>query len=244
MTHRSVLLLHSIGLDAEAYDALRQALGAGLSFEVCELRGHGERAAQTDFALDDLVQDALAAIERSEVPVHLVGHSMGGAIAALAAARAGGRKVASLALVATPPAGVPAFDDRAAAAEQDFAASCEATFARWFQGESADTTEAKAAARRAMARVQPAGMAAAWRALASFPGHAAIAQPLPRTLCMAAADDASTPPQLMQRIVTARQDLQPGADIALHTIPGAGHMVPLTHPRPVAAMLAAHWNIS
>jgi 3-oxoadipate enol-lactonase len=242
MSHAGVLLLHSIGLDAHAYGALRQALGADWALNSYDQRGHGKRAGQTGFDLADLVQDALFALARMEGPVHLVGHSMGGAIAALAAAR-GGAKVASLALIATPPAGFPAFNERALAAEQDFAASCEATLARWFEGEQADTTEAVATARAAMGRVQAAGMAAAWRALACFEGYEALGQALPRTLCIAAGNDASTPPAAMQRIVAARQSVQAAAQIQLQTIPGAGHMVPLTHPAPVAALLAAHWGL-
>jgi pimeloyl-ACP methyl ester carboxylesterase len=91
--------------------------------------------------------------------------------------------------------------------------------------------------------MQAAGMAAAWRALASFEGYEALGQALPRTLCIAAGNDASTPPAAMQRIVAARQSAQPAGQIQLRTIPGAGHMVPLTHPAPVAALLAAHWGL-
>lgn len=242
MSQGGVLLLHSIGLDAHAYGVLRQALGADWALNSYDQRGHGKRAGQAGFDLADLVQDALFALDRMDGAIHLVGHSMGGAIAALAAARAGS-KVASLALIATPPAGFPAFNERALAAEQDFAASCEATLARWFEGEASDSSEALATARAAMARVQPAGIAAAWRALASFAGYEAIGQALPRTLCIAAGNDPSTPPQAMQRIVAARQAVQPAARIQLQTIPGAGHMVPLTHPAPVAALLAAHWGL-
>jgi 3-oxoadipate enol-lactonase len=237
-----VLLLHSIGLDGAAYDILRRALPEGIDFTAIDQRGHGAKAADSGFGLADLVDDTLAAIERlGAEPVHLVGHSLGGAVAALAAARVP-RRVASLALIATPPASVPAFAERAVAAERDGVASTVApTLQRWFDGDDGDTAPVAELGRRGFARMSHAGLASAWRSLAAFDGYAALPA-LPRALCIAGAADVSTPAAAMQRIVDVRREVQPGADIRLETVARAGHMVPLTHPHDVAALLTAHWR--
>lgn len=239
MTTARVVMLHSIGLDGQAYDSMGALLPPEFEFTACDQRGHGSRATENTFVLSDLVDDAVAEVQRLPRSVHLVGHSMGGCIAALAAARLG-KQVASLTLMATPPYGMPVFADRAQAVLQNPEAAAQETLARWFAGESAPSELAKVTAWRAMQRATPAAMAAAWNALASFGGYETIAGRLPRTLCIAGTADASTPPAAMTRIVEARLAAQPGAEIRLLSVEGAGHMFPLTHPRQVALMLAAH----
>ena len=100
-----VLLLHGFGADLNSWMFTQPALAESRRAIALDLPGHGgstkEVGAGDADALTDAVEAALGAlgVER----VHLVGHSMGGAIAAALAVRRPGR-VASLTLIA--PAGL------------------------------------------------------------------------------------------------------------------------------------------
>ncbi|MBB3177975.1 alpha/beta fold hydrolase [Variovorax sp. Sphag1AA] len=240
-----VLLVHSLGLNAACYVPLCEQLPYGWQVDGYDQRGHGNRSNEGGFGLDALVDDAIDAVSQlAPATVHLMGHSMGGVIAALAAARAGSR-VASLTLIATPSAGSAAFEERAATAEREgMEAAIEATLARWLDGEH-DTLQvrrARASARSALQAMSMADFSAAWRALASFGDFAFADRSLPPLLCIAARGDASTPPEVMQRIVAQRLQAQPAGPARLSVVPGAGHLLPLTRPSPVAALLADHWT--
>jgi len=97
-----VLLVHGFGADLNTWMFTQPALAATRRVVALDLPGHGGSAkdvgAGDPEGLADAVEGALGAlgIER----VHLAGHSMGGAVAALAALRRPGR-VASLTLIAS-----------------------------------------------------------------------------------------------------------------------------------------------
>ena len=97
-----VLLVHGFGADLNTWMFTQPALAATRRVVALDLPGHGGSAkdvgAGDSEGLADAVEGALGAlgIER----VHLAGHSMGGAVAALAALRRPGR-VASLTLIAS-----------------------------------------------------------------------------------------------------------------------------------------------
>ena len=97
-----MLLVHGFGADLNTWMFTQPALAAGRRTLALDLPGHGGSAKEVGAgdaeSLTDAVEGALGAlgIER----VHLVGHSMGGAIAALAALRRPER-VASLTLIAS-----------------------------------------------------------------------------------------------------------------------------------------------
>lgn len=243
MTRCRVVLLHSIGLEGRSYELLRERLLPRVDLMVYDQRGHGLRTAETDFTLDDLVEDAVQTLAAGDPAVHLVGHSMGGCVAALAAARAMG-SVESLVLIATPARGLPVFLERAMACMANPRTATEATLLRWFGTATDHGDVAVTQARQTLQRTAPAGIAAAWRALAGFEGFDAIKRPLPRTLCVAGSDDASTPPAVMQDIVAARRAVQPEAEIELLTLAGAGHMLPLTHPEELASLLLRFWGFA
>lgn len=97
-----VLMAHGFAGDRSTFDQLAKGLArAGLSVRTVDLPGHGETAAEAK-DIDTLV-DALAATLTPARPVHLVGHSLGAAVATLAASRVPGG-VRSLTLIA--PAGL------------------------------------------------------------------------------------------------------------------------------------------
>lgn len=85
----TVALLHGLAEHAGRYAALAASLGAvGIELVAVDLRGHGrspgERTWVTRF--DDYLPDALALLKaaaRPDVPLFLMGHSMGGTLATL-----------------------------------------------------------------------------------------------------------------------------------------------------------------
>jgi len=116
----TVALLHGLAEHAGRYAALAERLGAlGIELVAVDLRGHGrspgERAWVTTF--DGYLHDARALLDaaaRPDVPLFLMGHSMGGTIAALFAIERmevlerAGRQVAGLIL--SSPALAPGKD--------------------------------------------------------------------------------------------------------------------------------------
>lgn len=95
-----VIALHCSGADAREWRPLAEALGADFDLLTpehygCEKAGfwHGERA----FTLADEAERTIALIDGETRPVHLVGHSYGGAVA-LKVALARPERVASLSL--------------------------------------------------------------------------------------------------------------------------------------------------
>lgn len=239
----TVLMLHSLGLDSRAFDGIRAALPDDWHIVSFDQRGHGKAAGTPARSLDELLDDACLVIDSCDArQVHVVGHSMGGAVAALSAARLGPR-VASLALIATPAAGHPTFNARAQAAiEEGMQVAIPATLERWF-GAEPEQCEAEAIvyAQDALSAMTPTGFAAAWRALATFGGYQPIEHRLPGTRLIAGVRDLSTPPSSMRSIFNTL--IAAGAQPApvFDEIDNAGHMLVLTHAPAVAAALQTHW---
>ncbi|WP_216819810.1 alpha/beta hydrolase [Frondihabitans sp. 762G35] len=117
----AVFLLPGLGLSARAFDRLGDALGDTFDTVALDLPGFGDAPASSGTSVDDMVGHVIRAIRR-HAPTHwiLVGHSMGGKMATLVAARAlaGERGVFGLAgvvlLAGSPPTPEPMDDDRRA----------------------------------------------------------------------------------------------------------------------------------
>jgi pyruvate dehydrogenase E2 component (dihydrolipoyllysine-residue acetyltransferase) len=101
-----VLLIHGYGGDRNSWLFLQEPLAAGRRVYALDLPGHGTSGKDVGDGSLDLLADAvvgvLDAIGTSGSAVHLVGHSLGGSVAAAVAARDPGR-IGSLTLIA--PAG-------------------------------------------------------------------------------------------------------------------------------------------
>lgn len=96
-----LVLLHGFGGDGSAWDAVKAELSAALRVFTIDLPGHGGSLdAEGRGGAGRMAKAILAGLEAAGVgDFHLAGHSMGGAVAALIAMRAGDR-VKSLTLVA------------------------------------------------------------------------------------------------------------------------------------------------
>jgi pyruvate dehydrogenase E2 component (dihydrolipoamide acetyltransferase) len=101
-----VLLIHGYGGDRNSWLFLQEPLAARSRVYALDLPGHGTSTKDVGDGSVDLLADAVAgvldAIGASGPAVHLVGHSLGGAVAAAVAAR-DPRRIRSLTLIA--PAG-------------------------------------------------------------------------------------------------------------------------------------------
>jgi pimeloyl-ACP methyl ester carboxylesterase len=233
-----VLALHSLGLDGEAWAAVAQAT-PDRDFYVYDQKGHGVASGDAPASLVDLVADANHALDLIDRPlVHLVGHSLGGAVAA-SLVRDGEERIASLSLIATPFAGLEVFRQRATAqADGTLRKVADSTLERWF-GETASGPEVEMARAKLMA-MTPAGFDASWHALAEFEGYDILPAPIPPALVCSFDEDQSTPPANGEAILRAL--LLKSPTVQHEVISGAGHMGVLTQAPAVSALLTQHWQ--
>lgn len=238
--HLPVLALHSLGLDGQSWAALGSAIPSHDLYAL-DQKGHGQSRADIPTGFADLVADAASALASLPYPkVHLVGHSMGGAVAATLAGEVA-EKLASLSLIATPFAGVDAFTERATAvADGTLDGVASQTLERWF-GPDANGPEVDHA-RSSLMAMQLDGFDASWRALAQFPGYDSFDAPFPSTLICSFSEDRSTPPAVGEQIASSLQEK--ALQVKHQIIDGAGHMGVLTHAKTVARHLEQHWHKS
>lgn len=89
-TGPALLICHATGLCGRAYERLAAALADAFHVWALDFRGHGDSPvpADEDFSWDGMVRDAdAAAAAIGEQPLHVFGHSMGGAVALAVEAR-------------------------------------------------------------------------------------------------------------------------------------------------------------
>lgn len=236
----AVLALHSLGLTGDSWQPL--ASRARATFFAFDQLGHGARRAEAAKDFDALLADAEAIL--AQLPqggVHLIGHSMGGCVAASVAARNAAR-IRSLTIIASPLKGMPQFADRATAgADGGMDEVTAQTLARWFGPTGQDDhPEARRRAEAALRDMAPEGFDAAWHALAGFAGFEALPSICVPTLVCSFPDDLSTPPAVGAAIV--RTLAAAGTPVTSHTLSGGGHMGVLTHAAELCPLLQAHWD--
>ncbi|MBJ6123695.1 alpha/beta hydrolase [Sphingomonas mollis] len=113
-----IVLLHALGASARSFDAVVDRL-AGYACIAIDLPGFGNAVGDTDFTVEEMA-DHVAAIIRARIdgPWVIVGHSMGGKIATILAARSEHGALPGLAgvvlIAASPPSPEPIDDDRRA----------------------------------------------------------------------------------------------------------------------------------
>jgi (E)-2-((N-methylformamido)methylene)succinate hydrolase len=230
-----LLLLHGVGMRAEAWTLQIQSLAQSFSVVAVDLPGHGASEALPENArLPDFVDWAARVIEALGAgPVNLVGHSMGALIATgLAVERP--QLVRRLALISAvhrrPDAARAAVAARAAeirAGRNDI----DGPLDRWFD-------DKQAALRQMVGEwlhgIDRQGYATAYCAFAEGDTHyadslAAIRCPV---LALTGEHDANSTPQMSRALV---------AEVAqgeVEILPGERHMSPLTAPELVNAALS------
>jgi len=251
---RPTLLIHCSLAHAGAWGPLARALagpGSGQALTAFDLPGHGRSAdwpGTPDFAdLSTAVAMALAERLAAAGPLDLVGHSFG-AVVALRLALEAPQRIRSLTLIEPVlfAAAEPEAAARLRAAEAPMAAALarndrdEAArrfLATWGTGtpwESLSTQERRQAAARI--HLIPASAPALWDDAAGLlaPGRLEAFD----TPALILAGSAS--PVAMASICMELAACLPCADV--RKVPGAGHMLPVTHPIAVAAALADLWR--
>jgi 3-oxoadipate enol-lactonase len=229
-----MVLVHALGLDRHMWRDTIAALPTDRRAIAYHLRGHGSaREAPHVKDLQHFAEDLDDLLERLAIDTaHLVGLSLGGAIAQVYALTRPER-IGELTLVATVATPQPAFLQRGAAAQAGgMAGVLAATMTRWFTpGALAVNGWPVRYARDQVLRADPDAWAASWRALAGVDTMRRLTELRMPTRLITGELDPSTPPPLMAEIAT----LVPGGRLAV--IDGGPHMLSLERPRELAAAI-------
>lgn len=237
-----MVLIHSLGLDWRMSRDVLPAVARTRRVLAYDLRLHGI-ATDVDpetFTLPRCADDVAALLDALGIArAHVVGFSLGGAVAQLFALRHPDR-LAGLGLVCTMArAPRDTYLGRAAAAEREgMEAQIVPTMTRWFSTAApAKSSWGVRYARERVRQVPPARWARYWRALSEIDVLDELGRIEARTRVIAAEDDRSTPPSSMRPIAAAIPRS------TFHVIPGAPHMVSLACPDAIASLLA-EWDES
>lgn len=262
----TVVFAHGFAARAEEFDGQRRALRGRARMVVYDQRGHGKSGwgGRESATIDRLGRDLGHVIDQTTgtEPVVLVAHSMGG-MAAIALAdqrpKLFGSKIVGVALLSTSAGRLAQTELPARAAEVAlrsglvrilvwllwFIAPLVNALApfkrpwarRWFRRKlfgRGDPSEEALTRLQQMWIDTPQSMATAFYPTIIYynkPDALAVFRSIP-ALVLAGTDDATIPAKHSKRIA---QEIGPGAHLVL--IPGAGHMVNMTHSTPVNAAL-------
>jgi (E)-2-((N-methylformamido)methylene)succinate hydrolase len=227
-----ILLIHGVGLRAEAWNQQIDALSARYHTIAVDMPGHGESACPTgEMVLSDYT-DAIAA--GLESPVLVVGHSMGAMIALDLASRfpALVQGVAALnAVFERSPEAAKAVAARAASFDGVSLSDPEPTLKRWFV--DAQTSERQACGDW-LTTVDPEGYRLAYTSFAreNGPSRKSLAVLACPALFMTGGDEPNSTPDMSQNMATHAPK---GRAIIVEN---AAHMMPMTHSHHVNAALS------
>lgn len=230
-----IVLLHGVGLRSEAWNRQIDALAVRYHVTALDMPGHGDSAVRAGVtSVSDYTDAVLAALEG---PALVVGHSMGAMIALDLAVRAPDRVKGVVALNAVferSPEAARAVQARAAELDGDTVADPTGALARWF---GTDDTPERAACHDWLCSVTQAGYKAAYTAFAHNPGprRADLAHLSCPALFMTGALEPNSTPAMSEAMAA----LAPKGRAII--VPGAAHMMPMTHPEVVNAAL---WNFA
>lgn len=226
-----VVLIHGVGLRAEAWLAQIDALAPDHRVIAVDMPGHGDSDALA--GVPDLADysDAIAAL--LDEPTVVIGHSMGAMIALDLATRHTDKLrglVAMNAVFERSPQAARAVQARADELASNGTPDPTGPLSRWF----GDTESAeKTACRDWLTTGNPAGYKAAYRVFAHHdgPSRAALQEMLLPALFLTAQNDPNSTPD-MSRAMAA---LPPNG--RAHIVAGAAHMLLMTHPAEVNTAL-------
>ncbi len=241
------VLLHGIGGNRANWADDLPALAAGREVLAVDLRGYGDSdshpAGAPPLTFDDLVSDAVRAVQAIGRPAHLLGLSMGGLVAQAVAAR-WPERVRSLVLVACRPGDAPLLPgergeaflrDRLGPIERGGTAALADSLAAALAGPAA-SPGALAALRASLLRLRVPDYVAVLRArsrMGPVADPASLRQPV---LVLGGEVDRLAPPEQMRALAAAI----PG--VMLHLFPEVGHLVNLEAPDAFRATVTAFWS--
>ncbi|MEL6751183.1 MAG: alpha/beta hydrolase [Pseudomonadota bacterium] len=238
----SLLLLHGVGLRAEAWRPLLPLLTDRFSVTAVDMPGHGASALLADetSGLGAYVNALEDVFELLDGPVTLVGHSMGAMIAIELASRHRDDVSALVAVNAVfdrPAAASAAVKARVAQVSDGALIDPTATVARWFGSDPAEQEAVMAANCSAWLRANDP--VAYRRAYATFANEGGPSKQLLATLEMPAlfitgADDPNSTPD-MSRAMAAH--VPKGRAVV---VDHARHMLPMTHAETLARAVIDH----
>jgi len=228
-----LVLLHGVGLRAEAWNAQVQGLAEGFEIVAPDLAGHGESDCLAERPSLRGVGERLAGLlDRDAV---LVGHSMGAMIALDLAIRDAGtiRGVVALnAIYRRTEAARRVVQDRAGRLDGLSVPEPEPTLTRWFGNRPS-------AERRACAgwlgSVDPKGYRDAYSVFASEdgPADAGLRSLHCPALFMTGAEEPNSTPAMSEAMAALVPDGR------YEVLQGAAHMMPMTHAREVTMAICA-----
>ena len=228
-----VVLLHGVGLRAEAWGAQIDDLAGDHGVVAFDMPGHGTAPRLNGVVTLEAYTDRLAAMLAGSAVI--VGHSMGAMIALDLAVRypALVRGVVAMnAIFQRTPEAAQAVQRRATELDGVHAADPSGAIARWFG--QADSAEARAC-RAWLMQVDPAGYRDAYTtfARADGPDPGDLQHMQAPALFLTGADDPNSTPAMSH----AMARIAPRGRAAV--VPGAAHMLPMTHAASVNQTLRA-----
>ena len=238
-TGTPLVLIHGFAADSTGWFALERALPADLPLIRIDLPSHGRSPLRRLSGFADLAKALVQCFDRVTQggPVHLLGHSLGGALA-LAIADIRPRQIRTLSLLA--PAGLgPEIDG--AALNGIARATTADSLAPWLKRLTArpDGISHDFAKAAMLARIDP-DLRAAQQELAQvlFPDGV-------QAFDLTAALDRISAPTLMlwgrdDRILPWKQALAAPGEVGLHLLRGVGHVPHIEDPDSVAALIGRH----
>jgi pimeloyl-ACP methyl ester carboxylesterase len=235
-TGRPVLLLHGVGLRAEAWGAQIKALRDTYHVIAPDMPGHGQTPCNAQCkVLGDYVKAVLPLLRMLDEPALVVGHSMGAMIALELASSAPDcvRAVAALnAIFERSDGAKAAVQARAASLDGHTVPDPTPTLERWFgTGQSSQRSACDDWLRMA----DPLGYKQAYTAFAHADGPSR--QALNRLACPALFATGALEPNSTPDMSRMMADLAPQGRALV--VDGAAHMMPMTHPADVNSALSA-----
>lgn len=237
----TVVFLGSLGSTVDMWLPQLDALSRHATVIAVDHPGHGRSPlSEGPNTVATLADDVLATLDSLEVgEFHLVGLSLGGAVAQyLAAAEPDRVRTVSLLCTAAKFGEPSGWTGRAAVArEQGMEALADAVVSRWFSPDFLETRSATVDHYRSMIEsISDEGYASCCEALSTWDFTADLGRIAQPVLTIAGADDPATPPETVQIIADGVVDgraeiVSPGAHVPTVEVPDQINTLLLDHVR-------------
>jgi len=234
----AVVLAHAIGMDHRMWDDLAGKLAPDHRVVRFDARGHGRSPVpKRPYSLEGMAGDALALLDRLGIErAHWIGLSMGAMIGmafALEHPERLGRLVLANTTSSYGPEGRAMWQARAkAVADSGLAAINDMVMSRYFSEDfRADHKDVVAETSRRFLATPVEGYLGCCDAIAELDYTVDLPRLRARTLVIAGAADAGTPPAMSQAIA----DRIPGSQLAV--LPGAAHLSAVEKPAEFSALV-------